>query len=240
MWQISDGDLALSKDKVHVWRANLNLSADEIDSFAAILSKDERLRADRFRFPQHRRRFIAARGILRKILASYLNLPSKSLQFAYGDRGKPKLLDCTLQFNISHSQELALYGVTCERKIGIDLEYLKTTTDFKKIARRFFAPRETEYIECLSEKKQKQAFFQLWTAKEAYLKATGEGLTGSLDKIEIFITPELSAKLLAIEGNTFAATKWSIISFIPATNYVATLAIDTPIPKPEIKFLNWN
>ena len=240
MWQIPEGNLSIQTDIVHVWRANLDLPLNEIAKLETILSDDEKLRANRFRFPQHRRRFIAARGILRQLLASYLDVASHCLKFEYSSRGKPRLMDNILEFNISHSQELALYGITCYPKIGIDLEYLREIDDLQKIAQRFFSPKESEFITCLRDNEQRQAFFQLWTAKEAYLKATGEGLTGSLDGVEISITAEPSVTLTSIKGDIQAAANWLMSSFVPATDYIATVAIETTNRSQQIEFWSWN
>ena len=91
VWKIPENQLALTNNQVHVWRAKLDLSANEIARLETLLSEDEKLRANRFRFPQHKRRFIAARAILREILSYYLKINSDALRFEYGSRGKPRL-----------------------------------------------------------------------------------------------------------------------------------------------------
>jgi len=246
VWKIPENQLSLTNNQVHVWRAKLDLSAHEIARLETLLSEDEKSRANRFRFPQHKRRFIAARAILREILANYLQINSDALRFEYSDRGKPRLAKSmeasSWQFNVSHSQELALYGFTCHKRIGVDVEYLRSMDDAAKIAERFFSAQESQLIANLSGEQQKQVFFQLWTAKEAYLKAIGEGLAGSLAGVDIDIDLDQakSLALLSIKEDVQAAASWLMYPCVPETNYIATVAIESKTEKQQIDFWNWN
>lgn len=243
IWQKPLNSLSLANNQAHVWFANLDLPAAEIERLATLLSPDEVVRANKFKFARDKKRFIAARGILRELLANYLQITANKIEFRYSDRGKPDLvtsLDRSLQFNLSHSQNYALYAFTYNRRIGVDLEYLRSIEDAAKIAKRFFSPTESELINSLTADKQKRVFLQLWTAKEAYLKATGVGLAGSLNEIEIAITPESAVNLLSIQGDVRTAANWSMTSFIPITDYIGTLAIETSHIQQEIEFFAWN
>lgn len=221
--------LTLDGDRVHIWQTNLDLPVQQVEEFVEILSADEKTRADRFYFPQHRQRFIVARAKLRLLLASYLDTKPNKVEFEYSDRGKPFLaqsFDNRLKFNLSHSQEIALYGFTLDRKIGVDLEYLNSKTDVEEIAKRFFSAREYAEISSLPALSRLQAFFRGWTVKEAYLKATGDGLAGSLDTVEVCLNPAKVPSLLAIKGDTQMAAAWSIYHFAPMPNYLATVAVE--------------
>ena len=242
-WQHPIDLPTLNKDRVHVWRARLDLTDPEIALLNSVLSPDEVARANRFRFPRHRRRFIVARGILRQLLGNYLDIEPKDLQFDYGDRGKPQLKDLDevvpLQFNLSHSHEYALYGFTYHYPIGVDLEYMREMPDFLKIARRFFSHREYELLVMAKDETRLKLFFQLWTAKEAYLKAIGTGIADSLADVELAIDDVISPRLLAIKGNKPVAAKWSLCFCIPATGYIASVAIKTT-PLASIEFWHWH
>jgi 4'-phosphopantetheinyl transferase len=217
-------------EEVHLWRVNLDLPPDKIEELAQILSADEKARAERFYFQQHRHRFIVARGTLRTILGHYLAIEPHRIEFEYSPRGKPKLAQSfggkRIEFNLSHSQDLALYGFTRDRAIGVDLEYMRPMTDAQKIAQRFFSAQESAVIDALPESEKLMAFFRGWTAKEAYLKATGDGLAGSLDRVEVSLAPDEPMRLLAIDGNVQAAAGWRLHSLVPAANYLATIAIE--------------
>ena len=243
IWEYPIDLPTLDKDRVHVWRARLDIGNPEVDRLVTVLSPDEIARADRFRFARHRRRFIVARGILRQLLGNYLDIEPRDLQFDYGDRGKPYLKDVDklipLQFNISHSQEYALYGFTYHHLIGVDLEYLREMSDLIKIARRFFSNREYELLVEASDEVRAKLFFQLWTAKEAYLKAIGTGIADSLADVDLAIDEVLSPRLLAIKNDKLAAAKWSLCSCVPATGYIASVAIKTRSIVP-IDFWHWH
>jgi 4'-phosphopantetheinyl transferase len=129
-----------------------------------------------------------------------------------------------LQFNLSHSQDLALYGFSIEQKIGVDLEYSRSISDVEKLAQRFFSAQEYKLISNCDRELKQQVFLQFWTAKEAYLKATGEGLVDALAEIEFAIEPEQTVSLLSIQGDKQIASNWLIDNFIPAPDYVATIA----------------
>lgn len=211
IWQNFPSQTILADDRVHVWRADLDLPTAKIDRLATFLSTDEIARANKFHFMQHKRRFIVARGILRQLLGNYLGISPEKIEFEYGDRGKPRLassmVNSSLQFNVSHSQEYALYGFTNHHLIGVDLEYLREMENITELAKRFFTHREFQLIADLTGKEQQNAFYQLWTAKEAYLKAIATGLSGSLTDIELSFD-DRNAKLLTIKRNMTAVSNW--------------------------------
>lgn len=229
-WDNPPKKVKLLQHEIHIWRANLELSSVMIEKLASTLSKDEINRANRFRFQQHRDRFIAGRGILRQLLANYLQLQSDLVIFEYSSRGKPQLTSSlnqdSLQFNVSHSQDLALYGFNYQRIIGVDLEYIKDNINYKQLAKRFFTIQELKLINSYSASEQKTIFFQLWTAKEAYLKATGDGLAGSLDTIEFTLDNNSELNLVEIKQDQAQASYWLINNFIPQDNFIATIAVE--------------
>ncbi|NES25695.1 MAG: 4'-phosphopantetheinyl transferase superfamily protein, partial [Symploca sp. SIO3E6] len=203
-------------------------SAEQIQQLADTLSTDEQQRADRFYFDKDKKHFIAGRGFLRMILARYLDLEPVQLKFAYSSRGKPALgntsLGGTIDFNLSHSQGMALYAVTLNRQIGIDLEYIRSVSDVEQLAKRFFSPRESAVISSLPPEQKQEEFFKAWTGKEAYLKATGDGLAG-LEKVEISLIPGEPVALQSIQGNQQAAADWCLSPLEPAPGYLAAVAV---------------
>nr|WP_242038782.1 4'-phosphopantetheinyl transferase HetI [Anabaena lutea] len=211
----------MSSAHVHIWKIDLNQSESQLQAFRKTLSSDELARAERFYFPEHRQRFIAGRSSLRSILGRYLGVEPSQVEFEYQPRGKPllsaKFADRKLFFNLSHSQDLALCGVSCTRTIGVDLEHIRPMSDLENLAKRFFLPREYEVVKSLPLDQQQQVFFRYWTCKEAYLKATGDGLV-QLEQIEIFLTSTEPAKLL-VSGN------WSLRELSPANNFTAAVVV---------------
>ncbi|MHC5938100.1 4'-phosphopantetheinyl transferase HetI [Nostoc sp.] len=221
LWLPAPTDLTLLPDEIHVWRIELDQPELQLQNLVATLSSDETARAERFYFPKHRQHFIAGRGILRTILGRYLGVQPSQVQFNYQHRGKPvladKFADSGLAFNLSHSQDLGLCAVNCSQ-IGVDLEYIRPMSDLEALAKRFFLPREYEMLRSLSPNQQQEIFFRYWTCKEAYLKATGDGLS-QLEQIEVSLTSTEPAKLEITED-------WSLFELIPANNYVAAIAVE--------------
>ncbi len=162
--------------EVDLWRLHLDLPDAELSQRCSDLSIAERERADQLSRPEVRRRFIAARSGLRLVLSSYLSAPPRSLEFFKGPQGKPALPGGP-DFNLSHSDDLALCAVAHGRQVGIDLERLRRIPERDDIARQWFRAEEREAYHADSASRD-SAFLRLWTRREAYLKAIGTGLTG--------------------------------------------------------------
>ncbi|HBB32385.1 MAG TPA: 4'-phosphopantetheinyl transferase [Cyanobacteria bacterium UBA8803] len=227
-WHFPPPDLVLSANEVHVWRAELEQPTWQIEKLAQTLSPDEKQRANRFYFERDRKKFIVGRGILRMLLSSYSDIDPSRLQFSYSPRGKPAIANtdpkARLEFNLSHSNGLVLYAISRDLQLGIDLEYIRPMQDAEQLAKRFFSPREYVLISSLPDEQKQEAFFNGWTRKEAYLKATGDGLAG-LAQVEVSLMPGDSAMLVSISGDASAASRWDLYHLIPAPDYVAALAV---------------
>jgi 4'-phosphopantetheinyl transferase len=200
LWAIPPTVPSLVHDVVHVWRVALDVSTAQVERLRRLLSSDESQRADRFHLARDRRRFIVARGLLRLILSRYLQLHPSTLQFAYTAFGKPFLAQGTegelLNFNVSHSDELALIACTRGRAIGVDIESIRPTIEYEQIAARYFSPTEYAHLCTLPLELRVRAFFRCWTRKEAYIKAHGAGLSVPLDRFAVSLVPGEPARLL--------------------------------------------
>lgn len=229
-WCNPPGKLILGQHEIHVWRADLNVGEQLLQTLEDTIEKIERDRANRFHFDKDRHHFIAARGTLRLILGSYLNIKPRNLKFTYNTHGKPKIgneLDQNyLKFNLSHSHGLALYAVTLGRDVGIDIERVRTNLSFEKIAKRFFSPLEIKMLESLPPSERIEGFFNCWTRKEAYIKAIGEGLSRPLDQFDVTLNPSDEAKIVNIKGDPVLASSWSLYPLLPAPGYVGALAVE--------------
>jgi 4'-phosphopantetheinyl transferase len=211
-------------DEVHLWLAHLDEHA--ADSLKPLLAADEVSRADRFHFTKDRNHYIVARGLLRKLLATYLDLSASELRFAYAEKGKPSLEKSqrsSLNFNLAHSGGLALYAFSLGREIGVDLEFIREDLADKKIAERFFSAHEIEALKTVPPDFRKQAFFNCWTRKEAYIKARGEGLSMPLDEFDVSLVPGEAAALLRNHKEPAEVSRWSMQSVAVPDGYVAAL-----------------
>jgi len=145
--------LNLPENQLHVWFANLDIEFEELSHLESTLTFDERARASRFHFLKDRHRFVSGRGILRQILSRYLNRDARALELGYGPYGKPFLRSDSgapeLRFNLAHSQGMALYGITRNRDVGVDLERIDQSLADQRIAARFFSRREYSTLRTL-------------------------------------------------------------------------------------------
>lgn len=167
-------------DEVHVWRASSPVPPAELCRLKGLLSEDERRRAARFRFSGDSQRFIQARGMLRVLLGSYLEVDPSRIAFRFGEFGKPCLASpsADLHFNVAHSHELTLYAFSTAGEVGIDIEYGRANHDWREVGRCCFPPRIMAQIQRWPEEQARKIFYAEWTRMEARLKASGTGLTG--------------------------------------------------------------
>ena len=227
LWRRPDDNLTLTSRDVHVWRASLTVSETRLADFDAILAEDERARAARFRNPLHGAHYTVGRGVLRMLLGRYLRRQPPDIHFSYSEYGKPFIKDgAALRFNLSHSQELALYAFTLQREIGIDIEYLRAVPARDQIAEQFFSPNEIEVLRALPAAQQDTGFFNCWTRKEAYIKAHGEGLSLPLHQFDVTLAPGDPATLLETRVALDHADRWTLQALLPGGNYVAALAVE--------------
>ncbi len=215
---------------VEVWRVPLDRAPDEWLRLESVLSADERARAGRFRSEELRHRYGVAHGALRHLLARKLNRAAADLCFESGPAGKPVISSqqgtAPPHFNLSHSDNMALIAVSDNRPIGIDIERYRKGIDVAMLTQQYFAPGEARQILSLPDAEQAQAFLTCWTRKEAYLKATGSGLSTPLDSFEVSALPGSAPRLLTVAGDAQAANRWRFVDLGDET-YAATLAVET-------------
>jgi 4'-phosphopantetheinyl transferase len=220
-WELSPKRLELVEEEVHVWRAYLDCEAIDLRQFEGTLSTDEKARANRFSFQRDRDRFIATRGILRELLGRYVNRAPGQLEFDYGPQGKPSLRTDVrpkwAQFNVSHSQGIALLAFSVGRNLGVDVELIREIAG-GEIAEHYFSPQEVTELRSLPPSLQDEGFLLCWTRKEAYIKARGEGLHVPLKSFHVTLTPEKPARLRTTDG-----LHWSLHSLRPDARYVGAV-----------------
>lgn len=217
----------MGTDSVHIWLVSLELADACIAALQENLSPDEQSRCSRLVIPKVRDRFIAARGQLREILASYLSCAPTEIAFSYGEHGKPLLSpsrQTPLQFNLSHSGEYALVAVTMHAAIGIDIELLRSGRPLLKLAERFFSARESAELRSLPEQLQEDAFYTCWTRKEAYLKAIGTGLATPLNAFDVTLLPGVPPALETHRLAPEETGRWQLVDIAVPSGYRGALA----------------
>jgi 4'-phosphopantetheinyl transferase len=215
----------LSKRQAHVYTLRGSATSDVLVQCEKVLSPDERVRADRIRFQDLRESFIATRGALRYLLGGYLGLHPASICLVYSSTGKAGLAHHNdLRFNVSHSGSMSAFALTAGCDIGIDLEQLRPLPDIEKIAARFFCPEEAAEIASLPAGERERAFFTCWTRKEAFIKASGAGLSRPLNSFRITSQPGDAGNLILLDREDDGRGLWSAHDLALATDYAAAIA----------------
>ena len=217
---------------VDVWATALDPAPAALARLRGLLSEDEAARAARFHFERDARRFTVARAVLRELLGAYVGVAPRDVRFVYGARDKPALAspldDSQLQFNVSHSGEIALYAVGLHRRVGVDVEQLRALDDLEGLAARNFSAAECRALFALPPELRAPAFFACWTRKEAYIKAVGDGLAYPLNAFTVSLVPGEAARFVEIEGDPAAAQRWTLQAIDVRSGYEAAVAVDGP------------
>lgn len=220
--------IQLPEDEVHVWEGALDRPPRVAARFAALLSADERDRAERFRFERDRSRYIVGRGQLRCLLARYLGALPRELRFEYGAFDKPSLAGSDVRFNLAHSGSVVLFAITRLGEIGIDVEIEDTELADERLADRFFSPAEVAVLRTLPSAERPRAFLRCWTRKEAFVKARGDGLRLALDTFDVSLDSGQPIAVLRTEWSRSEPTEWILSDLSDeGAGYIAALAIRT-------------
>lgn len=197
---------------------------------ARLLSDAERRRAGRFAFDRDRRRFVFARARLRELLGVQLSVRPESIELAYGACGKPALArrfaDSALRFNLSHRDDVAVYAFSRYGEIGVDVEAVRRMDDADSVAACVFSQRENEMFQALDRPDRPLGFFNCWTRKEAFVKATGDGLSHPLRGFDVSLAPGEPARILRVDETPGDDCGWRLESFSPAPGFVAAVVTE--------------
>jgi 4'-phosphopantetheinyl transferase len=217
------------EDEVHLWWIELAAVAKGEERWKEILSDDERARAARFHFLRDRQYFMATRAVLRMILASYAASDPQKVVFGYSAKDKPFLsgghAGSDIEFNVSHSGDVALLAFARGRELGVDVEKVREDFEHETIARRFFSEEEQRQLAVLASAERYAGFFRCWTRKEAYIKAQGIGLSLPLHQFDVSLKPGDVNALLATRPDRSEAARWSLRELPAPDGYVAALCV---------------
>ncbi len=218
--------LPIGEDEVHVRHIPLTRESGALRAALEVLTPDEKDRADRFHFPEHRERWILSRGGLRRVLSGYTARPAGELRFVYSEYGKPAFDDGgPVRFNLSHSGEHAMVAVCLGREVGIDIERARLPGSAETLVRDIFSEREQKEFAQFAEEDKQGAFFRGWTRKEAYIKGRGLGLSMPLDSFDVSLAVSAPVLLLA-ERNPGNPKGWVLADLRAPAGYAAALAVE--------------
>lgn len=229
-WTAAATPPELLPGQVHVWRARLQGRRDRV-ALWGYLDEDERRKAQAFYRPIHGERFASARGLLRRLAAAYTGQSPREIRFATGPYGKPELLasPTPLQFNLSHSEDLALLAFARQGRLGVDVEQVRHLPDAVPLARRNFAADEVHWLTSAPAEQQAEVFFRIWTRKEAVLKAVGAGLSLDLQAFSVMRVAGAgeTVPLALIPGATPDSWRWYELK--PAADVLGCLVYDADV-----------
>lgn len=241
----------LRRGEVALWFVSLQEPNSTVEAAAQVLSAAEMRRADQFRFLLHRIRFVLAHAALRHILCIYSACPASSIDFAISPRGKPSLVNRNkgetgeIEFNLSHSEDLAVVAVSFGSILGVDVEQVREMPDWPQMARQFFSDVEIAAIERVPPHQAGMMFLRFWTRKEALLKAMGTGLqddlssfctaADDLDQASVVRLPELP-EVFDLFGKGGYEQGFTLRSF-EVEGFVGAFAVDGPVS--SVRWLQW-
>ena len=220
-WQKTKHIPCIQSGELHIWRAFLGANPLPSDYYLAV---DERQRMQRFRFEHDRLMYGFAQGLLRTLLAGYLDLSPREIEYSRTEYGKPYLElplgDPGLEFNLSHSGEAVLIAITQGTPVGVDVEQVKPLPDLDQVASNYFSAAEQVDLFSLTGSARIEGFYRCWTRKEALIKASGEGLSMPLDSFQVSLLPGDPPELVKSANSS----TWMLLNIEPAPGYAAAAA----------------
>ena len=222
----------LALGEVHVWRISIDAEVPP-GPYWTVLSPAEQARALRFHRPAQQAAYVLAHGAMRTILAAYERLLPVNLRFETAPLGKPTLertAEGRLEFNLSHSGNLALLAVARDRAVGVDIERWNADMAHIDVAERYFSRVECDALRSFAGAPDRivEGFFSVWSRKEAYLKATGHGVSHGLDHFDVSLTPGEPAALIADRKDADAPLRWTMVTLAAGAGYSAALVVAAP------------
>ncbi len=212
---------------VDVWRAHLALPPNQLSRMSGCLDDADQRRAARFYFQRDRDRFRVSRGLLRHILAGYLDTAPGRIRFGYGTAGKPFLLDHPdVHFNLSHAADVLIVGVARGRELGVDVERVFSESVMEEVSGTVLSTPERVAFGGLEAGDRREWFVRLWTRKEAYIKADGRGMSLRLDHIDVTSRPGRVRVLGERPEDWFTCPRWSVQAIPVGSGYRAALAAE--------------
>ena len=220
--------------ELHLWRIALSVDDGAYCDMPPILAQSERERAERYHFDIDRRRFVIARASLRQILGRYVGVAAGDVALGYGAYGKPLLTndhgDGGIRFNLSHSADIALCAIVQRADVGVDVEQVRREMDVQRIAAQFFSPDEQRLL--LESSDQHETFARIWARKEAYVKATGDGIGTDLQGFSV----SLAASSELRDPSRADLRRWTVREIAAPSGYAAAVVSSEPLKVTEFRY----
>ena len=222
-WERATNDLRFAGDEVQVWGWSVAGGIEDLTRIQAVLSGDEIVRMQAFRFAPDAERYARSRAGLRQILGRYLGTAPEAVRFAYAEHGKPALAEgqMRIDFNLSHTQGIAVAAFSVAGPVGIDAEELRPVS--RRLGDQMFSTWELAALHPVSDEQYTLAFFNGWTRKEAICKAEGNGLQLPTKEFSVSLLPGEEARVLDTGG--VLSCEWRLIELPLGKRIAGSLAI---------------
>lgn len=231
--------LTLRSGQVDIW---LTFLADIKDEhlwfqYRQLLSEDELVQMQRFRFEKDKKRYLATRALVRTVLSKYIALAPSEWTFTYNQYGKPtisnvKAIAHTLTFNLSHTEGLIILGISCDRLIGVDTENIQVTDALTEGVDLFLSLDEIGHLSTVYGAEYQTRFFEYWTLKEAYIKAKGAGFSIPLQQITFSLQQKGQIDLAFHPQWDDDASQWHFWQFSVLPDYLMAVCVERPLGTP--------
>jgi 4'-phosphopantetheinyl transferase len=242
-WNSPPADYRIDHNTVHVWQAHFQPSMVSDRKFLERLSRDEMEKAQRYIRQSDRDRYIFSHGLLRSLLGAYVGCAPQQLVFETEQDGKPFLAASnssdSIRFNMSHSENMVLIGVTRGIEVGIDVEHIRRIPDARQIVNSIFSVDERKFLNSVPPGEFEEGFFAYWTSKEAFLKGIGKGLLYPLDRFSVTFSCGESDGLVYVHGDSDDAHCWKVIKLSPGPGYSGALALKELRNRPQFFEYDW-
>jgi 4'-phosphopantetheinyl transferase len=219
---------SLTHQEIHLWFVFCDEITDTalLDRYWQLLCADERAQQLCFHFPADRHRFLCTRALVRTVLAKYLPLSPEDLRFTRDEYGRPHIANpepavADVSFNISHTRDLVMVGVTSHSALGVDTENVFEQASYLELAEHYFSPTEASALRATPVASQRERFFHYWTLKESYIKALGHGLSIPLDRFSFHLHGDVVA--LEVSAELHDTHTWDCWLIAPSPDHVAAV-----------------
>ncbi len=235
----------LQTDEIRVFYASTDALADAevARRCRAMISTEESAREQRFRFQDDRDSYLLAHALCRSVLARLCGAAPLALQFQAGEHGRPELTfprcDPRLRFNISHTRGLVACAVALAHDVGVDVERVDRRVQIDQLAASVFSDAERAALTLLRDAAQRTRFFELWTLKEAYIKAVGKGLALRLSAITLDLDAGAAPRIAFAPPVEDDPRAWWLRVLQPAPGYMLAAALRSPTPS-QIAVERWS
>lgn len=223
----------LGSNEIHLWITFYGAVSDQKlhRAYRKILSDAEQEQQLRFHFQRDRLRYLVTRALVRTVLSRYAPIEPQAWLFSANAYGRPQIAnsdakELRLSFNISHTHDLIVLGVTKDRALGVDVENVRARQVPLEIADRFFSPSESAELAAVPREQQQDRFFEYWTFKESYIKARGMGLSLALDKFSFHFPSERSVCLSIDSDLLDTPERWCFWQLRPAPDYIVAICAE--------------